>query len=404
MPPRTTALGLALLTLTAWPTRAAAADLREPDGGARAEVAEPDGGAAAVDPSGQIALAPVASARVPQAPVRYFYLGRDDGSEALYGPLWVFVNRGYDVTQDHVASRNIFQFDYGTNLRNVGRNFINPFPAIAADGWHTFLTQEIFPLSWTEHTARWMPNYSLHLLGGGMTYTGLREWFEDYGVPGPRVLSAAVLMSAAFINESLENRGVVGFNTDCIADLWVFDIGGIILFSFDFPNWFFSHEIRIADWSLQPSFTLPSGELHNVGNYFSAKWPLPFYPRLSLFSWFGEATTFGLSFAATDSYSFSAAAGGAAVHLVNSASQRVENTVVWANTAALFLDRGDSLLASLQVTDVDDYFIHLNVYPHAFSPRGPAVGFWGVVDKRGHVAGGFAIGRPFGLGAGWSSL
>ena len=78
----------------------------------------------------------------------------------------MFVNRGYDVLQDHVAGRNIFTFDYRTNGANVARNSANPFPAIAADGWKTFLTEEIFPLSFTQSTARWTPNYSLHLIGG----------------------------------------------------------------------------------------------------------------------------------------------------------------------------------------------------------------------------------------------
>jgi hypothetical protein len=349
---------------------------------------------------------PGAAPAAPAAPAkpRYFYFGRDYGSEALYGPLWVFVNRGYDVLQDHVAGRNIFTFDYRTNLANVGRNFAHPFPAIAADGWKTFLTQEIFPLSFTQSTARWTPNYSLHLIGGGMTYTSLREWFEDYGVPAPRVFSAVTLMASAFVNESLENKGIVGFNTDCIADLWVFDIGGIILFSFDWPNRFFSHTVVLADWSLQPSFTLPNGELHNVGNYFAAKWALPFYPRLSLFSWYGEASTLGFSFALTDDYSLSAAAGGAAIHITNTATHSVENVVSFVPTGAIFLDRHNSLLASLQITNVDDYFIHFNIYPHAFTDRGPALGVWGVVDKRARVAAGFAIGRPFGIGGGWSSL
>ena len=76
---------------------------------------------------------------MPPAKPRYFYFGRDYGSEALYGPLWVFVNRGFDVLQDHVAGRNIFTFDYRTNLGNVVRNFTHPFPAIAADGWKTVL-------------------------------------------------------------------------------------------------------------------------------------------------------------------------------------------------------------------------------------------------------------------------
>jgi hypothetical protein len=346
----------------------------------------------------------VPPAATPPAKPRYFYQGLDYGSQALYGPLWVFVNRGYDVLQDHVAGRNIFTFDYRTNLGNVARNIANPFPAIAADGWKTFLTEEIFPLSFTSTTARWTPNYSLHLIVGGMTFTSLREWFEDYGVPAPRVFSAATLMASAFVNESLENKGFVGFNTDCIADIWVFDIGGIILFSFDWPNRFFSKQIIIADWSLQPSFTLPNGELHNVGNYFAAKWALPFYRRLSLFAWYGEATTAGLSFAVNDEYAISASAGGAAIHIVNQSTKSVENVVSFVPTGAIFLDRRNSLLASLQVTNVDDYFIHFNIYPHAISDRGPPVGVWGVVDKRARVALGFAIGRPFGIGGGWSSL
>ena len=347
---------------------------------------------------------PLAVPPAPPAKPRYFYFGYDYGSQALYGPLWVFVNRGYDVLQDHVAGRNIFTFDYRTNLGNVARNIANPFPAISADGWKTFLTEEIFPLSFTQSTARWTPNYSLHLIGGGMTYTSLKEWFEDYGVPAPRVFSAATIMASAFINESLENKGFVGFNTDCIADIWVFDIGGIILFSFDWANRFFSQQVVIADWSLQPSFTLPNGELHNVGNYFAAKWALPFYRRLSLFAWYGEATTGGLSFALDDDYSLSASAGGAVIHLTNAATQSVENVVNFVPTGAIFLDRHNSLLASLQITNVDDYFIHFNIYPHALTERGPAVGVWGVVDKRARVAAGFAIGRPFGIGGGWSSL
>ncbi len=96
----------------------------------------------------------LALAVAPPAKPRYFYQGLDYGSQALFGPLWVFVNRGYDVLQDHVAGRNIFTFDYRTNLGNVARNIANPFPAIAADGWKTFLTEEIFPLTFTSERRR----------------------------------------------------------------------------------------------------------------------------------------------------------------------------------------------------------------------------------------------------------
>jgi hypothetical protein len=247
------------------------------------------------------AAPPSPPAPAPPPRPRYFYFGYDYGTQALYGPLWVFINRGYDVLQDHVAGRNIFTFDYRTNTSNVLHNVAHPIPAISADGWRKFLSEEIFPLKYGRNTARWPPNYSLHLIGGGMTYTALREWFEDYDVPFPRVLSAFTLMASALVNESLENKGVRGYNTDALADIYVFDIGGIILFSFDWANRFFSHTVVIDDWSLQPAFTAPHGELHNVGNYFAAKWALPFYRRLRLFAWFGEATTAGLSFAVTTS-------------------------------------------------------------------------------------------------------
>jgi hypothetical protein len=383
------ALALAALMAVARPARGQ--DAAAPVEGAPAETAPP--AAPVQGPPTQ--PAPPAAARPAEKP-RYFYHGYDYGTQSLYSPLWVFVNRGYDVLQDHTAGRNVLDQSYRINTGNVLNNVIHPFSNISALGWHTFLTQEIFPLSYTQKTARWTPNYSLHLIGGGITYTGLREWFEDHGVPAPRVFSAATLMAAALVNESIENKGVRGRNTDALADLYFFDIGGIILFSFDAPNRFFSRQVVISDWSLQPSFTFPHGELHDQGNYFAAKWSLPFYPRLRLFAFFGEATTGGLSFRIDEQYSISASAGGAVT--------QVENVVSFVPTALAFLDRRESLLASLQVTDVSDYFIQLNLYPHVFGDRGPQMGAWTVIDKRAHPAVGLSFSRLLGMGVGWSSL
>jgi hypothetical protein len=344
-----------------------------------------------------------AQAQTRPAPERYFYFGHDYGSQALFNPWWVFLNRSFDVLQDHVADRNIFRLEYRHNAANVLRNLADPFPAIRDRGWETFLKQEIIPLDFTEHGARWMPNYGLHLIGGGMTYSALREWYEDHQVPWPRVWSAATVLASALVNETIENKNVRGYNTDAIADIYVFDIGGIILFSFDAVNRLFSRHMIMSDWSLQPSFTLPRGELHNHGNYFAIKWPLPFYPPLRLFTYFGEATTGGLSVKLNGEYSVSFAAGGAATRILNQATNRVENVVTFEPTGLLFLDRNESLLASLQVSDVPDYFIHLNVYPHALSPQGPRVGFWTVMDKQARVSLGvtFAL---LGFGPGISSI
>ena len=74
------------------------------------------------------------------------------------------------------------------DVRNVVKNVANPFTAIRYDGdhgWATFLSTEVFPLSYGRNTARWVPNYSLHLLGGGETYAWMREWFLAREAPAP---------------------------------------------------------------------------------------------------------------------------------------------------------------------------------------------------------------------------
>jgi len=343
-------------------------------------------------------------ARAQEPPERFFYHHYDYGTEALFNPLWVFVNRGFDVLQNHVTTRNVFAIPYGSNARNVLENLAHPFARISDEGWGAFVTQEVLPLSFGTHTARWVPNYALHLIGGGTTSTALTEWFSDRDVPLPRLFAALTVMSAGFVNETLENKGVRGRNTDAIADLYVFDLGALLLFSFQPINRFFSSVVVVADWSLQPGITAPRGELHNVGNYFAAKWSLPFYPRLRLFAYFGEVTAGGLSLRLDDEHSVSVAAGGVVTRQINPSTSRLETTVGFAPTGAVFLDRRESLLASLQVSDLPDYFIHLNVYPHAIVRRGPALGGWLVIDKHGRPAAGVSLALLLGMGAGASAL
>src|SRR3982750_2483936 len=77
-------------------------------------------------------------ARADEPPPRYFYFGYEYGSQALYNPLWVFINRGFDVLQEDTAGRDIFALSYGVNAANVGRNLLHPFSAISDLGWGTF--------------------------------------------------------------------------------------------------------------------------------------------------------------------------------------------------------------------------------------------------------------------------
>jgi len=335
----------------------------------------------------------------------YFYKGYDYGSQSLFNPAYVLLNRGFDVLQLRPDQRNIFGYDYQLNVKNVLGNVVDPFSAISNRGWGRWLREEIFPLSWTRGSARWVPNYGLHLIGGGTTYTALREWFEARDAPAPvaTAFSVATLYTAAIVNESLENNGTVGFNTDCLADLYVFDLAGILLFSIDGVNEFFSRSVIVSDWSLQPVFTAPHGDIHNQGNYYAAKWALPFYDRLRLFGYMGFSSLGGLSMKITDDLSISAAAG-AKVERIASVQAVTGDLVTLRSSGALFLDRNESLLASVQVADVQDYFVHVNVYPNAFFHTDPGVGLFAVLSKDARFMAGVSLTRSFGFGVGGGTI
>lgn len=334
---------------------------------------------------------------------RYFYQGRDYGNEALFGPVYVFLNRAYDVLQLRAGRRNIFDQPYGNDAENVGKSLTNPFSAISDNGWNRFTREEVLPFSYTSDTARWVPNYSLHLLGGGMTHAALTEWFDYHHVPLAPLWSAMTVLGAAFVNETIENKGARGYNTDAIADFYVFDIGGIVLFSFEPVSRFFRTEFLLADWSLQPSFTFPGGELHNVGNNFALKWPLPFAPRVRALWYSGLGMLGGASYKWGET-SLSVGVGTRSYRLRNAAVDNVRNVVEFAPSAGIFLDRNDSLLASVVWANVDDYFIQVNVYPNAFFTIDPGIGLWTVVSRSGNVIAGITLTRALGFGAGVGRL
>jgi len=353
-------------------------------------------------PDGGISLPEPTAASPEPAPSRrrYFFHGYDYGSQATFNPLTNFLNRGFDVLQIRGDDRNPFTTVHERDVRNVLDNLRHAYSRVNEEGRWKFTREEILPLSWSKDTMRWVPNYTLHLIGGGMTYTALREWYEDHDVPWAGLWSAMTLMSSALVNESLENKGVTGRNTDCIADVYFFDLGGILFFSFAPINRFFSETVVVSDWSLQPGLTWPGTALNNQGNYFAIKWSLPFFPALRLFGHIGLGSLFGLSYRLPSGVSWSLAGGLRSTRLINRSQVDLYNTVDLAASAGLFVDRNESLLASLVVSDVIDYFVSFNVYPNAIFHFEPGLGLWTAVSKNGHFVVGLSAIRTFGVGAG----
>jgi hypothetical protein len=328
----------------------------------------------------------------------HFYKGLDYGSQALFNPLTVFLNRGFDVLQLR-SNDSLFDQNWRVNSGNVLHNVASPFAAVSSEGWGKWLREEIFPLTWGIQGARWAPNYGLHLIGGGQTFAALREWYIAHDVPLPALFSVATLFAAAFANESLENKDVVGVNTDCLADLYVFDVLGVLLFSSETMRGFFSKYVIVSDWSLQPSFTVTNGYLRNAGNYYSLKMPIPYYERLRLFGYIGMSTLGGLSYQLERGYSASIAFGAKVSSFESAANGYVYNVIEGQPAAAVFVDRNDSLLVSLEVANVQDNYARLNIYPNAFFKMDPSIGLWAALTKNGHVMAGISVTRALGLGA-----
>jgi hypothetical protein len=174
---------------------------------------------------------------------------------------------------------------YGKMIHNVLGNLGDPFPRIRRYGTHEFLI-ELVPTGMSKETAPWIPNYTLHVIGCGMLSTAMREWYEAHDVPAPWAFSALTLMAMHFWNEVMETGPYEGYSVDEISDIYIFDIGGIILFSFDNVNDFFHRKLNLSDWSLQASITLPHGRV-NAGQFFSIKWELPFWNEHYFFYRFG---------------------------------------------------------------------------------------------------------------------
>lgn len=316
---------------------------------------------------------------------RYFYKGHNYGSEALFNPLNFILNSGYGIMQMEGHSRKIFDLPYRTGARNLWRNLSDPFGPISRYGWGNFATNELFPLHLTKTHAQWLPNYQLHLIGGGMTYRAMYEWYEAHKIPAPRAMSITTMAFTHLLNEVVENGAYQGDNVDPIADIYFFDIGGIILFSFDNVNRFFSEKVVLADWSLMPSLRLRDKTLQNNGQNFSFKWKLPFSEKLSLFHYYGLQGLTGASykFNGDRAVSLGLGARSRANEIVDENTRRQTVDLVW--NCGLFYDRDNSLLCSLLLSGQHDKAVIFNIYPGLarlwrFSP-----GLWLVMNNNGKV-------------------
>lgn len=314
----------------------------------------------------------------------YFYKGLPYGLQSIYNPVYVILNGGFDMIQVG-NKRDIKNFPYKSAWKNIWKNFTDPFTPIKNYGWENFIKDQVFPFSFNKKNGQFWPNYTLHLIGGGMEYAALREWYEYHEYPYPQWFAALTTMSYHLLNEVVENGPHVGDDVDPIADFYLFDIGGIILFTNESVKRFFSEDLNLADWSQQPSFSLRNGELHNNGQFFSVRWKFPFSDALHAFYYFGTNGVGGLSYKYKDGSAVSFGVGLAASDLITLDEKTNKKTLGLVGNFGVFYDKNNSLLASLAVTIKTDYMVNVNIYPGLIKLGDISPGIWGAYSQDGNV-------------------
>jgi hypothetical protein len=286
----------------------------------------------------------------------FFYRPFDYGSESQFNPVSSFINYGLDPLQIPES----FELDhFGRRSEEVWRNLTDPVSAIEREGgWRHFVNRQIFPVDFSniDDSVEMIPNYALHVIGGGMLYRKNAEWFHYHGYPYPRVLAATLSMASEFVHEVLEKKSTA--DDDAVADFYIMRPLGIALFTWDPVARFASEKLRLAGWTYQPMFSPRHAEFMNVGQSWIVRPPLFRTEKHKPFLFYGMTTLLGGSHQVSKTDSFSWGVGPA----VRKADPK---DFKYRLSGGLFYDRNNSLLASLMVNGTENLLVRLNIYPGA---------------------------------------
>lgn len=329
--------------------------------------------------------------------LQLFYKGIDYGSESQFNPLSVIANEAFDISQMENRSRSPSQMLDPDAFGRLNGSLLHPFTSIDRMGRERFLTSEIIPTSFRPSRAQWIPNYQLHLVGSGMRNAALEEWWAAQGCEHPGIAAIATTYLAQYLNEVSEISSKTSYrDEDPVADIYVFDFAGILLFQPAAVREFFSKTVELSNWPLQASWMVPENEVGNVGEYWALKIPLPGTERWKLFYYMGLGNIAGLTHSFAEGNALSVAAGAYAKTL-HSAGEGA-NTATLEPKLGIFWDRHNSLMASAFYNSQSTERFLVNLYPGVL-PTGPLpLGCWGSFGPHGlHVGATTRFG--FGVGA-----
>ena len=304
------------------------------------------------------------------------------------------------LRQDN-RNRRLLTLPYHAAARNVFGALIHADSAIRHYGLWNALHDEVLPLSFKGDGGQWVPNYTVHLIGSGMVSQRMVEWFEAHDIPHPVALSALTMFTAHFVNEAVEDGGRPNrpLTVDPIADIYIFDLGGFLLYRSERVQKLVSNDkLTLTSWGGQPAVDSPDGTLENTTQEFVIRTALPRTDQWRGLLAFGVSTIAGLSYGPKTGTAISVAAGADAVNSPVIDTLTDKKTVTLRPYGGIFVDRQGSLLFSAMVRDSKEVIFTSNLYPGVLRFHGATTGLWAeyLRDRRWR----FGIVPTWGLGVG----
>lgn len=337
----------------------------------------------------------------------YFYQPLPYGSQACFTPLNVMVNGGYGILQipEYYGERTIFDLPYGQWNKDMWRTVGHPIRSLDAYGWKHFTSTYCIPTSFDLNRSQWVPKWFDHIIGGGMDYRKMAEWYDYNGYSHPTLWAFGTANAYHYFEELMENKGDTSLSMEYIGDIEVFGPISILLWSNQNVCKFFSQTLHMQEWSMQPVINVKTGNLENMGQFYVIKYPITRNGSWSLFGHWGLDGTAGLSHLLTNGNSVSVSAGLTVEDLVPAAAtgpgSALTATTTW--RADAFWDRNNSLLASVMVCGIADRRLKVNIYPGVlkFGAFRPGLVLAGTKEwVVGMTFSGFPIGVGQGIGSG----
>ena len=338
----------------------------------------------------------------------YFYNPNiNNGSENYFHPINTVLNGSFDILRNGTLKTNdITDISYRNGAENIWFNITHPVENIKKFGVDEFVEFEILNLSFDPNKSQFLPNIANHVLGNGVLYVKLEEWYAHHNFHHPRLMSFGTTTFYQVMNEIVEHpSGNRTVSVDMIADLLFFNPIGILLFSFDNVKYFFSNTLPIQDWSLQPMYNPFSHGLNNTGQNYIMHFPFLGSDNIQPFVYWGIHGLAGGSFKMKNESTLSLGLG----RVVNRIRSEIRETDYLENiifftpdmdgTLSIFLSKEKSLLLSAMVTGPRFYNAQINIYPGVINIGRFSPGFYCAFgESEGLVLGLSFDTIPLGLG------